>query len=780
MSAIETLIDKINNINIKTGRHGTDLLARFKFCDPESITYDANSTEMNHNDSTVWMQYSVGGSLIGEYNPNYYTHSIDISEYPQKHIIYRGYLPGGDNVDIRIGDESGYSLLFTMSGDANTRTIEIPSGAKMIYFPVHKSSTVDFSISLYSTLFFIQELDVTDFIIDQDSIIIKQERDNLSGVSISVSSEIRFVNEARDLITAFFMEYKLWANLGLRVYLRDPIDIHKYELAESLKLDFKDLVIEDDVASIGSEVKSIQEYVKSGGKSKFDIPVSEIKKDEAWDYNRIELQSIANYTIAEMQYDNVYLSHFFGISLNSVERVPDSVEHTAISQVAGDATSESYFFKTKEGGTFYIKSKFRIYSSKPGTFFRFRRWSDISSGFTIYEKAIDIPTGNDDWYYADINMDITYSTTADIEFLFQADYPTGGSSEYSFRIDNFEYMSVVWRSIGNPIQLDIIEPEILLQRLLNNISNKRAKLTGVINWDISYLPMLIAAETLRGFSDANIHISLNDFIDWMKFKGYEYQYENNTIIFDKRDNLYLDIEALYLSEDDVSSLKLLTNDNFAYTGLKIGYEKKDYDQSVNGAFEFNGTFDYLTDMKSQTTNLLEIISPLRADSLGLEFLCWKRFETSTDNKNDNDVFEVAMLYDSVNDKYILDNSVPVSVNGSVLFNGVLNPKEIIKLNVTLIGISLDKLRFTGTTSYRDITVPSYDMYSDVEMVDKLFEPYQFSFDTGNFWRLPDASNRNGYVKFKYRGFKYKGFIFSIEKRPVKEQASEWILLAIEE
>lgn len=58
---------------------------------------------------------------------------------------------------------------------------------------------------------------------------------------------------------------------------------------------------------------------------------------------------------------------------------------------------------------------------------------------------------------------------------------------------------------------------------------------------------------------------------------------------------------------------------------------------MNGRDEFRFTTEYTTGIDI-TDNVLELISPYRADVYGIEFLSQKRGQDTTDSESDNDVF----------------------------------------------------------------------------------------------------------------------------------------------
>ena len=129
-----------------------------------------------------------------------------------------------------------------------------------------------------------------------------------------------------------------------------------------------------------------------------------------------------------------------------------------------------------------------------------------------------------------------------------------------------------------------------------------------------------------------------------------------------------------LADDEVEGLEIEASDAYAYTNVKIGYDKQDY-ESVNGRAEANGTFEYTTGFLRREEKTLELISPYRADSIGIELLCREadNKSKSTDDSSDNDIFFVALsddkgTYVTYKTQQITDKDTGVS-----MFNALFNP-----------------------------------------------------------------------------------------------------------
>ena len=347
-------------------------------------------------------------------------------------------------------------------------------------------------------------------------------------------------------------------------------------------------------------------------------------------------------------------------------------------------------------------------------------------------------------------------------------------------------VELTYKDQGNPRDIDVIDPGVLLQEFIDRMTgqdkNQRAY-TGRIDWGDLYPARvgIFAAESLRGFQEAVLHGKFSDFVDWMHALGYEYGIVRNHILFKPRDQYFLkETTALELSGDEVSDLEIDAADDYAYTNVKIGYDKQDY-ESINGRAEANGTFEYTTGFLRREEKTLELISPYRADSIGIELLCREadNKSKSTDDSADNDIFFVALGGDGNSYATYKAQQITDKDTGVKMFNAPFNPYCLVQANRSLLGITTTRLRFAGTDMNRNASIGSENIYRDVVIAtsDQLFRPVTYSFATGNFKDLPLPEKWNGLVKFTFDGVRRAGFIRKIMKNYSLETETEWQLWA---
>jgi hypothetical protein len=248
------------------------------------------------------------------------------------------------------------------------------------------------------------------------------------------------------------------------------------------------------------------------------------------------------------------------------------------------------------------------------------------------------------------------------------------------------------------------------------------------------------------------------------------------MVFRQLKALYDDTRlVMEIEEDECAGLVVAANPEHAYTGVEVGYTLPEYD-SVNGRYEFNGKFDYSTGRVASKPNILSLVSPYRADSIGIELLCWKdnQHKGSTDDQSDNTVFVVTLYEDP--DVYSVLEYMKMEVNGVKLFNALLAPPYLIAANLDRVGISTENLQFTATSANRDVT----SLLVDIPIARRLFSP--FTYEIACDWRVPVPSGDelNGVVSFRYKGKVYRGFISDASKDYAKETETKLLLHAIGE
>ncbi len=222
-----------------------------------------------------------------------------------------------------------------------------------------------------------------------------------------------------------------------------------------------------------------------------------------------------------------------------------------------------------------------------------------------------------------VNTSIDIELEAEEELLLI--YRESVLENHTLTVSNFEEMNVQWPSSPSNIDLDVADPVRLGQALMDNITGRQRQYIVEIEWENEAdKPFkLIAGETLRGMEEACFHTSYNDFNKWLVAFGYESSYEDYRVVFKKRERFFTDEIAQEYNPGEVSNFFIESDVEYMYSNIKTGYSGKDI-ESVNGLLEPNGLFEYTTGFISHMKNEADFSSPYRADSIGIETLCWLR------------------------------------------------------------------------------------------------------------------------------------------------------------
>lgn len=662
------------------------------------------------------------------------------------------------------------------------------------------------------------EIDVTGCERSDEGLEIKFSRDGLKGVTVEESLPQEFVLEAFSFLCDLYEQYGQFATCRLNVYRRDAAEAGSYTPVKSYNLDFGTIRIHDDYVSVEAENTGLNAFIKSAGKTKFDIPVQEVAAPYPWEYKRMELQANGNWILPEnyaAQYDTWMEDNVAHgcpyMHLDTFGRPPDSPPVDAGTQeqygggygyedynddnrgrtdsVDGVFGDMPYFFGALSDTAVTVAMKFKFNVSAES--------SVINASLAFYinrgERRVTVReyTGaqsvSDD---VDLSADLELAAGETVSFGFILH--VGAISYYRVDFTDFEYFRLTYKTTGKTRLIDAVDPETLLSKLVSRMSDGRYA-GAEIRWRPIPTPgpvsILCAAESLRGLENANMHTSFNDFADWMRVKGYEYTIEEDGLVFVAREALFdKNTLAAEFGSNEVAGLVTEAYPEHAHTSVKIGYPKYEYADNYNGRAEVNGTFEYLTGLISQNDNVLELVSPYRADALGIEMLCWEAVskKDSDSVKSDNDIFEVAVSSLAPGPLFHLQTytAVQLASMGLLLFNATLCPRLLADDNAPLFGVVTDTLYFGSTTSAREASLyasgqlsPLYDNVP-VDTEARLFRPAAYNFAAGSHAAIPADAQANGLVKFKYGGREYAGFIMEGSRNLTRDTEATFTLAAI--
>ncbi len=692
-------------------------------------------------------------------------------------------------------------------------------------------------------------VEVTDDVMNWRQLSIKYERENFSGVFKSVSIPIEICRAGREIIRDAFYLSGLAMDMSFEIMRRELKGL-SYTRTHIMRLNAATYREHRDYIAIDGSPLTFETLVNSVGKTKYDIPVSETVY-QFWRYRHNSVFVKGDWEIgnapqtisgsiptgsiigdlpgaARLQTLSIYLNDG-KMPFNAVENDfrSQTVSNVPFEGTVDDVVNgrfqrlpDDYFFEvdprleSPDGNfTFRLRFKFRLqwdaialpeeptYSPR---FFLYYR-SDITpldpntpqQGAIINNLLSHVPATpitRMNWIDFDFNQYLTLPRGARLYMMVFLD--GFQNSSYDVEILNFEHFNIEYiDKTKTAHDIPVVTPTALANALLTKMANGDSvrHYTAEIDYDsdnrYSFAHYLAAAESIRGFDNANFHTSFNDFSAYMQFLGFEREVDedNRQIWFRKRSYFFNpNAEVMRLTEDEVANVVIQADDSHAYSTLRIGYEKPDID-NTNGRFAVCGAFDYSTDYENTSTlrdSSLEIICPYKADPIEIETLTWTRGEKTTDKRVDNDVF---MLAGSVfNGELVEDRKAQYMVEDTDLgesigwYNVPYIPYYIVRRNESRIGVAVKNLTFAGTDSYREAEITGVvvdDVYSDIALTGGLFKPINFEFDAGTFKGLPPMNERHYLIAFRWRGRLYEGFIKELVETPAAIKGESWLLHA---
>ena len=659
-------------------------------------------------------------------------------------------------------------------------------------------------------------LDVTNDIVEWDSLEILQERDGVSGVITSVSFPVKLRGKSMYFIKTLFDNYGLYSTGLLTIYERDDHG-NEYALLKSSPLDFSTYSEALEYVSIECAESELSDIINSEGKTKYDILVSTVKEDKQWKYDRMQLKNIGIYTLPENTPSSITRMDIgwlqLPISLNKANQAPGTSEVDFKSQPFGTNIKEYFVKSTKNTIKMYYDVDFEININVKVSAGTGDPTDFLNS--SLFVLGVFYNSSDSNWKQLfGIGMTPTSDIIKENDITYSRSFSANLSGIYNYDLNIGEYTSLMisfpptpgfgwyievtleitssnkfeayyYEASKDSVNIDVISPDKLLQEYLNQMGGED-KFTGIIEWEEEdYMTMIVAAESIRGFGNkdnteapdkAYIHGSPNDFIEWLKVLGYEPVIEGSTITFKTRDKVFTpDVTAIEMGDDDVADLLKQVDATHAYTSVEIGYDKQDY-ENENGRYEANGTFAYTTGYINRDDNKLSLISPYRADPMGIEFLCQERDNYTTDDKSDNDIFFVAIIDNT--DYYTEYKEIVIDTDSQriKMFNAPFNPYYLVKRNESLIGINAKQLKFKSTDMSREASIDDIDIYSDITITKKLFSPIIYNFAAGHHHDMPTI-NKNGLVNISWQNNVLRGYIRSIRKNYITEEETTWELHA---
>ena len=613
---------------------------------------------------------------------------------------------------------------------------------------------------------------VTNDIKNWDEITATFKRGDYDGIVRSFSDKFEFVKGARTLLKNEYRNNYL--NAGATIVISTRNNSWTWTERFRCALDFSTLsdngyvlsmnAIDDSVASLIKAKKGTQ-YEYSVDVLKESVPLyfdgMQMKNKIEWIDGGVTDEENENQKVVDLwiepygDYIVPFPLHSFGEEIAVKNRCDFGDLSFDYYKSKEDVP---YLFKALIDMTIHLKFKMQLYYTSVAEILLVKYSEGVS---TVIKRQVV----SSEWeeYSFDDNIELKKDEYLKVYFPF-----TTLARERMF-IKGFEGFSIDFESRIDPVELDVIKPETILNRLLKSMNGGNEGLNGIIipsNERRLDNALILAGESARKIPNAKIYTSFAKFSQWMSaVYGYVYDINGKTVTFRPRKDYFTDV--LVKRVEDFNGYQMNVNASLIYSQVNVGYEKQDYD-SVNGKDEFRFTNIYNTGT-NMTDNRLELVSPYRADAYGIEFLTQKIGEDTTDNETDNNVFFVCARSNGEN--YILDRSDAVEgvISPSTMFNAMYSPTSMIAANEDYLAGFIASLQYASSEGNTSVVINGEAENRDMELSGGLFNVNELEIETSDI-DLPESLN--GYVEFEQHGEVRRGYIQSVDYHYTKTASAK--------
>lgn len=614
---------------------------------------------------------------------------------------------------------------------------------------------------------------VTNDIKNWDEITATFKRGDYDGIVRSFSDKFEFVKGARTLLKNEYRNNYL--NAGATIVISTRNNSWTWTERFRCALDFSTLSDNGYVLSMNAIDDSVASLIKAKKGTQYEYSVDVLKESAPLYYDGLEMKNNVvmdippNSQVGETTDIPASKAGTYTIPLYAVNPEISKRNSVAVYDQASQYYDEDELLL--ENPSFL--ENISIYSVNVHVSFDFFGVFAASSGSAMFYFVAAKKGETMIHYFAKeitASTDISYDNTVEVPPGYALQMYVRLPAGSVFQIKNVAVKPTVkWMSRIDPVELDVIKPSVLLNRLLKSMNGGKDGLEGVIvpsgekRLDNA---VLLAGESARKLPNARIYSSFTKFCQWMSaVYGYVYDINGKTVTFRPRKDYFTDL--LVKRVEDFNGYQMNVNSSLIYSQVNVGYEKQDYD-SVNGKDEFRFTNIYNTGT-TMTDNRLELVSPYRADAYGIEFLTQKIGEDTTDNETDNNVFFVCARSNGEN--YILDRADAVEgvISPSTMFNAMYSPTSMISANEAYLAGFIASLQYASSEGNTSVVINGEAENRDMELSGGLFNVNELEIETSDI-DLPESLN--GYVEFEHHGEVRRGYIQSVDYHYTKTASAK--------
>ena len=645
--------------------------------------------------------------------------------------------------------------------------------------------------------------DVTDDLVNWDDVELAYKRDNYDGVVRSFSTKFEFANKAYSLLVSQWEGNYIASSASIVYYKRN----NSWLWSEVFRcsLDFSTFSYNGTTCSINAVDSSLAALIKAKKGTQYEWAVSGMKEEEPLRYDRLLMRNNVEWTLTGTEEENeggnyttnryqcIPVGRYFTLPLYIV-----SSEISVKNSVEASDVEDDKFSNLSDAAIPFVKNTFSreihlsiqidfpmlmvayllngdthsihlyLVKSTPD------KDQDTEQNFTL--SILKVWNLNEGYNTISYNEeDVVLSPGERLSLVYYFEHIGNDPLKVSlYEIYSFSYISnrvtIDFMERDRPVDIDVVKPSTLLNRLLKSMNGGQGGITGVITSGVDERldnTYILAAESVRGMESAKLYSSYTKFCKWMSAEfGFVPVIDdaNKTVTFAHRDSLFVASREKDLG-DSCTDFEYEVDSSMIYSRVRVGYDKQDYD-SVNGRDEFRFTNEYTTGV-TLTDNSLELISPYRADAYGIEFLAAKRGEETTDDDSDTDVFFVGATLeantggDASEHEYLYtlirggDYSVTGVISPETMFNAMYSQRFMIAANAKYIGSSCSGLEYASSDGNSDVSIGGISEKADITLPNRLFTVGKLSVTTGDM-EIPDSMD--GSFDLVHNGTTYRGYL----------------------
>lgn len=655
---------------------------------------------------------------------------------------------------------------------------------------------------------------VTDDLENWDEVKASFKRNDYDGVIRTFSNKFSFAGDARKLLLKQYDEDYLNASASIIISTRNNSWLYNERF--SCALNFSTLQDNGRILQINAVDDSVASMIKAKRGTQYEYPVEEVKSPIPLVYDGLELSESAkwlstgdiyNGEIGDLLDNDKYVYANFSSNWQPMQLYTEATDinignATEILDQSYMAFQDQYLdgdgnvadgYKDENtivtalksvklsvdiNFNFFIRYQSLAWGSAHGVALRLAKiGTDNKTTTVIIEHFWTTPeeTLQEKEYSEHFDVPLDKGEKLVLMCKLECTLIGGGSARVYYPMSSDSRVTVSWKNRINPVEMDVIKPDTLLNRLLKSINGEKDGLTGVIEGTGDRRLdncMLLAAESARKIPGAKIYTSFTKFANWMSYVfGYAYDISGNTVTFRHRSKYFSNDVVKRI--DDLSDYEMKVNSALVYSRIRIGFDKQDYD-TANGKDEFRFTNEYTTGV-TMTDNSLEMISPYRADAYGIEFLADKIGEDTTDNESDTDLFMVGVKSDSSGLKYILNRDYLMGgvLSPDTMFNAMFSPSSMVLANEAYIGSSVEMLTFASSDGNSDVGIDGMGESRDIILSKRMFTVAEVEFETSDV-ELPE--DLTGIVELEYQDKVVQGYYQQADYNFTKSQSSKVTLI----